>query len=70
MGKKMILNHAEYTGSMIAKDILANWEKYQPKFVKVIPKDYKIVMEKLNSYLQQGLSMDDATLKVFEEVKA
>ena len=68
--KKMILNHAEYTGSMIAKDILANWEKYQPKFVKVIPKDYKIVMEKLNSYLQQGLSMDDATLKVFEEVKA
>ena len=38
--------------------------------MKVIPKDYKKVMEKLNDYLQQGMDMDTATLKVFEEVKA
>ena len=68
--KKMILNHAEYTGSKLALDILENWSKYQSKFVKVIPKDYKKVMEKLNDYLQQGVDMETATLKVFEEVKA
>lgn len=68
--KKMILNHAEYTGSKLALDILENWSKYQSKFVKVIPKDYKKVMEKLNDYLQQGMDMETATLKVFEEVKA
>ena len=68
--KKMSLNHAEYTGSKLALDILENWSKYQSKFVKVIPKDYKKVMEKLNDYLQQGVDMETATLKVFEEVKA
>ena len=64
------MNHAEYTGSKLALDILENWNSYQSKFVKVIPKDYKKVMEKLNDYLQQGVDMETATLKVFEEVKA
>ena len=44
--------------------------EYQEKFVKVIPKEYKLVTQKLNEYLQQGMSADAATLKVFEEVKA
>ena len=68
--KKMVVKHAEYTGSLIAREILADWDKYRQKFVKVIPKDYKKVTEKLNEYLQQGMSMEDATLRVFEEVKA
>ena len=37
---------------------------------EAVPKDYKKVMEKLNDYLQQGVDMETATLKVFEEVKA
>ena len=68
--KKMILNHAQYTGSKLALEVLDNWEAYRKKFVKVIPKDYKVVMEKLNDYLQQGVDLQEATLKVFEEVKA
>ena len=68
--KKMILHHAEYTGSTLAQEVLDNWDEYKSKFVKVIPKEYKAVTQKLNEYLQQGMSLDDATLKVFEEVKA
>lgn len=68
--KKMIHSHAQYTGSKLALDILEHWDKYQDKFIKVIPKDYKLVTEKLNEYLQQGMDMEVATLKVFEEVKA
>lgn len=68
--KKMIHSHAQYTGSKLALDILEHWDKYQDKFIKVIPKDYKLVTEKLNEYLQQGMDMEIATLKVFEEVKA
>lgn len=68
--KKMILNHADHTGSQIAQEVLANWESYQSKFVKVIPKDYKKVTERIDEYLHQGLSKEEATLKVFEEVKA
>lgn len=68
--KKMLLQHAEHTGSKLALEILDNWDEYQEKFVKVIPKEYKLVTQKLNEYLQQGMSADAATLKVFEEVKA
>ena len=68
--KKVLLQHAEHTGSKLALEILDNWDEYQDKFVKVIPKEYKIVTQKLNEYLQQGMSADAATLKVFEEVKA
>lgn len=68
--KKMLLQHAEHTGSKLALEILDNWDEYQDKFVKVIPKEYKLVTQKLNEHLQQGMSADAATLKVFEEVKA
>ena len=68
--QKMILKHAEYTGSSIARRILADWDSYVKKFVKVIPKDYKRVTEKVAQYLQSGMSEQEATIKVFEEVQA
>jgi len=68
--QKMILKHAEYTGSSIARRILADWDSYVKKFVKVIPKDYKRVTEKVAQYLQSGISEQEATIKVFEEVQA
>lgn len=37
MIKKMLLQHAEHTGSKLALEILDNWDEYQDKFVKVIP---------------------------------
>lgn len=36
--------HAEYTGSMVAKDLLADWPKFAEKFVKVMPRDFKRVL--------------------------
>lgn len=41
--QKMILKHAEYTGSSIARR--TDWDSYVKKFVKVIPKDYKRVIQ-------------------------
>jgi glutamate synthase (NADPH/NADH) large chain len=35
------------TGSKVAKQLLANWSKAAPQFVKVYPKVYKKVLEKL-----------------------
>ncbi len=66
--KKMILNHKNYTGSRIAEEILDDWENCLSKFVKVIPKDYKLVTEKLEELMQKGISKQEATIKVFEEV--
>jgi glutamate synthase (NADPH/NADH) large chain len=39
--KAMIEKHLDYTKSEKAKAILANWDAFVPKFVKVMPKDYK-----------------------------
>ncbi|MGD9931354.1 MAG: glutamate synthase large subunit [Mangrovibacterium sp.] len=45
--QKMISKHLLYTQSSLAATILTNWEEYLPKFVKVIPFEYKKVLEEI-----------------------
>jgi glutamate synthase (NADPH/NADH) large chain len=47
--KKMINNHVQLTGSDLGEKILNNWSSSFPKFVKVMPIDYKAVLEKRKS---------------------
>jgi glutamate synthase (NADPH/NADH) large chain/glutamate synthase (ferredoxin) len=42
---QMITSHFMHTGSRNAKRILDAWETMLPKFVKVMPIDYKRVLE-------------------------
>ena len=44
--KKMILDHHTFTGSDVAADLLKNWQDSFSQFVKVMPTDYKAVLEK------------------------
>ncbi|HHB92560.1 MAG TPA: glutamate synthase large subunit [Thioploca sp.] len=39
--KTIITKHLQYTNSSRAKQILDNWDEYLPKFVKVMPIDYR-----------------------------
>ncbi len=39
--KALVARHAEYTGSKTAAAILANWDVWREKFVKVYPQEYK-----------------------------
>jgi glutamate synthase (NADPH/NADH) large chain len=39
--KELVTRHAEFTGSQTAKAILADWDAYREKFVKVYPHEYK-----------------------------
>ena len=41
----LIGRHLKFTGSQRARTILDNWEKYLPRFIKVIPYEYKRVLE-------------------------
>lgn len=43
--QKLISKHYEYTRSELAEHILVNWDEYLQKFVKVIPLEYKKVLE-------------------------
>ena len=39
--RQLIENHARYTASAQARNILENWDEYLPKFVKVMPVEYR-----------------------------
>ncbi|NOY67112.1 MAG: glutamate synthase large subunit, partial [Gammaproteobacteria bacterium] len=45
--KQMIEQHLEYTGSGVAKRLLSDWNASLGQFIKVMPTDYKRVLEKL-----------------------
>src|SRR5438067_8316391 len=46
---QLIANHARYTGSRRAQDILANWAAYLPKFRKVMPVEYRRALAELKA---------------------
>ena len=67
--REMIEKHLEYTGSDVARGILEDWPGSVLKFVKVIPKDYKRMLEHINRAEKSGLSGDEALMAAFEENK-
>jgi len=44
---QLIENHLHYTGSSRAKQILDDWAAYLPKFVKVMPVEYRRALEEM-----------------------
>jgi glutamate synthase (NADPH/NADH) large chain len=51
--KNLIRNHHKYTGSAVAGKMLDQWEQTIGRFVKVMPRDYKRVMEERKAKLQE-----------------
>jgi glutamate synthase (ferredoxin) len=43
--RSMIQKHQQYTGSTVAEGILGRWEQLLPKFVKIMPRDYKAALK-------------------------
>ncbi|CAI8041042.1 Ferredoxin-dependent glutamate synthase 1 [Geodia barretti] len=43
--KSLIEEHAEHTGSMPARKVLEDWSKALPLFKKIMPRDYRRVLE-------------------------
>ena len=46
---QLVANHASYTGSLRAREILANWSHYLPKFRKVMPVEYRRALAELKA---------------------
>ncbi|MGK7895365.1 MAG: glutamate synthase subunit alpha, partial [Xenococcus sp. (in: cyanobacteria)] len=63
---QMIQKHADYTNSRKAAKVLANWQETAGKFVKVMPRDYKRVLQAIKNAIAEGLSGDDALTAAFE----
>ena len=46
---QLIANHARYTGSARAKQILENWDQFKSKFRKVMPVEYRRALAELQA---------------------
>ena len=65
--KEMIEKHVEATRSPLGKKIIADWEGYSQKFTKVIPKDYKRMLENIAKAHKAGLNGEEALMVAFKE---
>ncbi|MDH3609582.1 MAG: glutamate synthase subunit alpha, partial [Gammaproteobacteria bacterium] len=61
--KALLTNHAEYTKSTVAKNILDHWSDYQTKFIKIMPKDYKRVLAAIKKAEAEGTSVEEAVME-------
>jgi len=64
---KMVQRHQTYTQSELAARVLASWAQSVPKFVKVMPKDYKRVLQAMKRVKESGLGGEEAIMAAFEE---
>ncbi|KOS00290.1 MULTISPECIES: glutamate synthase large subunit [Paenibacillus] len=62
----LIQRHVTYTGSEAGQRILDDWQTAIQQFVRVIPKDYKRMVEQIQKEEATGLSGDEALLAAFE----
>ena len=65
--RQMVQRHADYTHSQRAKTMLEKWNDIVPKFVKVMPNDYKRMQECIKRAKSNGLSGEEALMAAFEE---
>jgi glutamate synthase (ferredoxin) len=65
--RTLVERHATLAGSTRAAAVLAAWDRALPRFVKVIPKDYKRMLAAILKAQDQGLTGDEAIMVAFEE---
>ena len=65
--KELIQRHIDYTESKRGLKLLADWDHAITQCVKVMPRDYKRVLQHIQKALADGLTGDDALTAAFEE---
>ncbi|MNS13529.1 Ferredoxin-dependent glutamate synthase 1 [compost metagenome] len=64
--RSLIGRHVEYTESAVGRKVLDNWNESLASFVRVIPKDYKRMLQQIRKVQDQGLQGEAALLAAFE----
>ena len=63
--KDMIKEHVAYTNSVKGKEILDNFGEYLPRFKKIIPHDYELMLKLIVQMEEKGLSAEQAQIEAF-----
>ena len=58
----LVERHRAETGSAVAGRLLADWETALARFVKIMPKDYKRVLDAASRAEQEGRDVDEAVM--------
>ena len=67
--KSIVERHREMTGSQAAHRMLSSWSVEVSKFRKIMPTDYRRVLEVLKSAEREGLSESEAINRVMEAAR-
>jgi glutamate synthase (ferredoxin) len=67
MVRRLLERHAEYTASTRARALLDDWATTVSRFVRVVPNDYRRVVEAQVRMRERGLSPEEAEMAAFEE---
>jgi glutamate synthase (ferredoxin) len=67
MIRRLIDRHIEYTGSTRARALLDDWPTTVSRFIRVVPNDYRRVIEAQARMRERGLSQDEAEMAAFDE---
>ncbi|XLS99003.1 hypothetical protein HN51_041738 [Arachis hypogaea] len=72
--RMLIQQHQRHTNSMLAKEVLADFENLLPKFIKVFPREYKRALANMKSEQTSNDTVDDDEAQAverdaFEELK-
>jgi glutamate synthase (ferredoxin) len=65
--RAMIEKHVHWTQSAHGRRILEQWTELLPKFVRVLPHDYRRVVDAQHKMRAKGLSPEEAEMAAFEQ---
>jgi glutamate synthase (NADPH/NADH) large chain len=65
--KDLVFRHSRLTSSTRAAKVLVDWAYFVPRFVRVVPNDYKRVLEAQRRMREAGLSQEEAEMAAFEQ---
>jgi len=65
--KRMVERHAELTGSALARRLLERWGDTASRLVRVMPNDYRRMLDAQAKMRAKGLSPEEAEMAAFEE---
>jgi len=64
--RSFIVRHAHYTNSRKAARVLESWDNSVLRFVRIMPNDYRRVVDAQRQMIERGMSREQAEMAAFE----
>ena len=64
--RALIQKHYEETDSVVAEQLLGDWEQSLARFTEIMPVNYRLVLEARAAAESEGLSEADTTTRMME----